>query len=103
MIQSYRSNIVDHWYFRSCSTLEAMILSVSTAELKVSKKLHPKEDSMEKFHHEIEETTSAILSPTQSRTLWGQFCRRTREKHLGDGQTDMFWFGVRQTRNSLLR
>ena len=46
-----------------CSTLEAMILSVTSAEIENLKKTSPKRGKMlERFRTEIEETSSAILS-----------------------------------------
>ena len=82
-----------------CSTLEAMILSVSSAELEAFKKTSPKRGlMMEKFHHEIEETTSAILSlNTIANTLGATLVGGLAKKHLGDGQTDMFWFACGMT------
>ena len=53
---------------------------------------------MEKFHHEIEETTSAILSlNTIANTLGATLVGGLAKKHLGDGQTDMFWFACGMT------
>ena len=82
-----------------CSTLEAMILSVSSAELESFKKASPKRGlMMEKFHNEIEETTSAILSlNTIANTLGATLVGGLAKKHLGDGQTDMLWFACGMT------
>ena len=82
-----------------CSTLEAMILSVTSAELESYKKTSPKRGLlMEKFRNEIEETSSAILSlNTIANTLGATLVGGLAKKHLGDGQTDMLWFACGMT------
>ena len=46
-----------------CSTLEALILSVTSAEIEGLKLNSPSKGKLlERFHNEIEETSSAILS-----------------------------------------
>ena len=82
-----------------CSTLEAMILSVTSAELESFKKTSPKRGSLlEKFRNEIEETTSAILSlNTIANTLGATLVGGLAEKSLGGGQTNLLIFACGMT------
>jgi CBS domain containing-hemolysin-like protein len=82
-----------------CSTLEAMILSVTSAELESFKKSSPKRGLLlEKFRNEIEETTSAILSlNTIANTLGATLVGGLAEKSLGGGQTNLLVFACGMT------
>ena len=77
-----------------CSTLEAMILSVTAAELENLKKASPKRGRLlEKFRNEIEETTSAILSlNTIANTLGATLVGGLAEKSLGGGPNNLLIF-----------
>ena len=82
-----------------CSTLEAMILSVTSAELETFKKISPKRGLLlEKFRNEIEETTSAILSlNTIANTLGATLVGGLAEKSFGGGQTNLLLFACGMT------
>ena len=82
-----------------CSTLEAMILSVTSAELETFKKASPKRGLlMERFRNEIEETTSAILSlNTIANTLGATLVGGLAKESLGDGQTNLLLFACGMT------
>ena len=64
-----------------CSTLEAMILSVTTAEIESLKLSSPRKGAMlSKFRHELEETSSAIRLKHNCQYPWsnsrGRNCRK---------------------------
>ncbi len=77
-----------------CSILEAMVLSVTTAEIENFKKQSPKRGSLiEKFRNEIEETSSAILSlNTIANTLGATLAGGLAEKTFGDGSNSILIF-----------
>ena len=82
-----------------CSTLEAMILSVTSAEIENLKKSHLKRGNLlEKFRSEIEETTSAILSlNTIANTLGATLVGGLAEKSLGGHQGNLLYFACGMT------
>ena len=82
-----------------CSTLEAMILSVTSAEIENLKKTHLKRGNLlEKFRSEIEETTSAILSlNTIANTLGATLVGGLAEKSLGGHQGNLLYFACGMT------
>ena len=77
-----------------CSTLEAMILSVTAAELENLKKTAPKRGKLlERFRNEIEETSSAILSlNTIANTLGATLVGGLAEKSFGGHDNGLFMF-----------
>jgi len=82
-----------------CSILEAMILSVTSAEIE-----HFKERSrrwgnlLEKYRLEIDETSSAILSlNTIANTLGATLVGGLAEKSLGGGENSLFIFACGMT------
>ena len=82
-----------------CSTLEAIILSVTTAEIE-NLKLSSKKKGLllEKFHIEIEETSSAILSlNTIANTLGATLVGGLAETTLGGGGNNLFIFACGMT------
>ena len=70
-----------------CSTLEAMILSITVAEIESLKEKRPKKGKLlEKYKVELEETSSAILSlntiaNTLGATLVGGLAEKTFSGH----------------------
>ena len=82
-----------------CSTLEAMILSVTSAEIENLKKTSPKRGKMlERFRTEIEETSSAILSlNTIANTLGATLVGGLAEKSLGGDGNNLFVFACGMT------
>jgi len=77
-----------------CSTLEALILSVTSAEIENLKISSPRKGSLlEKFHEEIEETSSAILSlNTIANTLGATLVGGLAENVLGGGSNNLLIF-----------
>lgn len=77
-----------------CSILEAMVLSITTAEIENFKKKSPKRGSLiEKYRNEIDETSSAILSlNTIANTLGATLAGGLAEKAFGDGSNSLLWF-----------
>lgn len=77
-----------------CSTLEAIILSVTSAEIENLKLNSTRKGSLlEKFHNEIEETSSAILSlNTIANTLGATLVGGLAEKVLGGNTNSLFIF-----------
>ena len=82
-----------------CSTLEALILSVTSAEIESLKLKSPKRGVLlEKFHKEIEETTSAILSlNTIANTLGATLVGGLAENALGGGANSLLIFACGMT------
>lgn len=82
-----------------CSTLEAMILSVTSAEIESLKKSSPKRGLMlEKFRNEIEETSSAILSlNTIANTLGATLVGGLAEKSFGGEGNNLLIFACGMT------
>ena len=82
-----------------CSTLEALILSVTTAEIESFKIKFPKRGKLlETFHRDIEETSSAILSlNTIANTLGATLVGGLAENALGDGTNSLFIFACGMT------
>ena len=82
-----------------CSTLEAIILSVTTAEIENLKLSSEKKGLLlEKFHNEIEETSSAILSlNTIANTLGATLVGGLAETTLGGGGNNLFIFACGMT------
>lgn len=87
-----------------CSTLEAMILSVTPAEIETLKKKSPKKgELLEKHRDEIEETTSSILSlNTIANTLGATLVGGLAEKALGGGGNVLLYFAGGMTVGILL-
>lgn len=87
-----------------CSTLEAMILSVTTAEIESLKLSSPRKGAMlSKFRHELEETSSAILSlNTIANTLGATLVGGIAEKSLGGGGNNLLVFAIGMTIGILL-
>ncbi len=77
-----------------CSILEAMVLSVTTAEVENFKKKAPKRGNIiEKYRSEIDETSSAILSlNTIANTLGATLAGGLAEKAFGDGSNSVLYF-----------
>ena len=77
-----------------CSTLEAMILSITPAEIEALKKNSSRKGKMlEKYREEIEETTSSILSlNTIANTLGATLVGGLAEKAFGDGGNSLLIF-----------
>ena len=82
-----------------CSTLEALILSVTSAEIESLKLKSPKRGKLlEKFHKEIEETSSAILSlNTIANTLGATLVGGLAENALGGGSNSLLLFACGMT------
>ena len=77
-----------------CSTLEAMILSITPAEIEALKKNSSRKGKMlERYRKEIEETTSSILSlNTIANTLGATLVGGLAEKAFGDGGNSLLIF-----------
>jgi CBS domain containing-hemolysin-like protein len=77
-----------------CSTLEAMILSITPAEIEALKKKSSRKGKMlERYREEIEETTSSILSlNTIANTLGATLVGGLAEKAFGDGGDSVLIF-----------
>ena len=77
-----------------CSILEAMVLSVTTAEIENLKKTSPKRGNLlERYRSEIDETSSAILSlNTIANTLGATLSGGLAEKTFGDGSNSILLF-----------
>ena len=77
-----------------CSTLEAMILSITPAEIEALKKKASRKGKMlERYREEIEETTSSILSlNTIANTLGATLVGGLAEKAFGDGGDSVLIF-----------
>ncbi len=82
-----------------CSTLEALILSVTTAEIENLKLVSQRRGKLlEKFHQEIEETSSAILSlNTIANTLGATLVGGLAETTLGGGGNNLLIFACGMT------
>ena len=74
-----------------CSTLEAMILSITVAEIESLKEKNPKKGKLlEKFKLELEETSSAILSlNTIANTLGATLVGGLAEKTFGGQENSL--------------
>jgi CBS domain containing-hemolysin-like protein len=77
-----------------CSILEAMVLSLTTAEIENFKKQSPQRGKLiEKYRNELEETSSAILSlNTIANTLGATLAGGLAEKTFGDGSNSILLF-----------
>jgi CBS domain containing-hemolysin-like protein len=77
-----------------CSTLEAMILSITPVEIEsLKKKSSQKGKLLERYREEIEETTSSILSlNTIANTLGATLVGGLAEKAFGDGGNSLLIF-----------
>lgn len=77
-----------------CSTLEAMILSITPAEIEALKKNSSRKGKiLERYREEIEETTSSILSlNTIANTLGATLVGGLAEKAFGDGGNSLLIF-----------
>ncbi|MBT7922989.1 MAG: HlyC/CorC family transporter [Opitutae bacterium] len=77
-----------------CSTLEAMILSITPAEIEALKKKSSRKGKiLERYREEIEETTSSILSlNTIANTLGATLVGGLAEKAFGDGGNSLLIF-----------
>ena len=77
-----------------CSILEALVLSITTAEIENFKKKSPKRGALiEKYRIEIDETSSAILSlNTIANTLGATLAGGLAEKTFGDGSNSILVF-----------
>ena len=82
-----------------CSTLEAMILSITSAELENLKITSPQRGNLlSKFRNELEETSSAILSlNTIANTLGATLVGGIAEKSLGGDGNNLFIFAIGMT------
>ena len=82
-----------------CSMLEAMILSVTTADIESFKIKAPRRGKLlEKFRNEIEETSSAILSlNTIANTLGATLAGGLAESSFGNGSNSILYFAVGMT------
>ena len=82
-----------------CSTLEAMILSITVAEIESFKEKHPKKGKLlEKFKIELEETSSAILSlNTIANTLGATLVGGLAEKSFGGHENNLLIFALGMT------
>ena len=82
-----------------CSILEAMILSVTTAEIENFKSSAPRRGKiLEKYRRELEETSSAILSlNTIANTLGATLAGGLAEKTFGDGSNSILVFACGMT------
>jgi len=82
-----------------CSILEAMILSITTAEIEDFKDRSPKwGHKLSKFRDEIDETSSAILSlNTIANTLGATLVGGLAEKSFGNGENTLLIFACGMT------
>jgi len=82
-----------------CSILEAMILSVTSAEIEHFKERSGKWGNLlEKYRQEIDETSSAILSlNTIANTLGATLVGGLAEKSFGGGENSLFIFACGMT------
>lgn len=82
-----------------CSILEAMILSITTAEIEDFKDRSPKWGrKLSKFRDEIDETSSAILSlNTIANTLGATLVGGLAEKSFGNGENTLLLFASGMT------
>ena len=82
-----------------CSTLEAMILSITSAEIEAQKEKNQRKGKLlESFKVELEETTSAILSlNTIANTLGATLAGGLAEKSFGDEGNNLFVFAIGMT------
>ena len=82
-----------------CSTLEAMILSITVAEIESLKEKNPKKGKLlEKFKLELEETSSAILSlNTIANTLGATLVGGLAEKTFGGQENSLLIFAIGMT------
>ena len=82
-----------------CSILEAMILSITTAEIEDFKERSPKwGQKLSKFRDEIDETSSAILSlNTIANTLGATLVGGLAEKSFGNGENTLLLFACGMT------
>ena len=82
-----------------CSTLEAMILSISVAEIEFLKEKSPKKGKLlEKFKIELEETSSAILSlNTIANTLGATLVGGLAEKTFSGHENSLLIFALGMT------
>jgi len=82
-----------------CSVLEALILSVTTAELENFKKKSPRAGLiLKKYREQIDETSSAILSlNTIANTLGATLVGGLAEKAFGDGENSLILFACGMT------
>ena len=82
-----------------CSTLEAMILSITVAEIESLKEKKPKKGKLlEKFKIELEETSSAILSlNTIANTLGATLVGGLAEKTFGSQGNSLLIFALGMT------
>ena len=82
-----------------CSILEAMILSVTTAEIEDFKDRSPQlGQRLGKFRDEIDETSSAILSlNTIANTLGATLVGGLAEKSFGNGENTLLLFACGMT------
>lgn len=82
-----------------CSTLEAMILSITSAEIEAQKEKNQRKGKLlESFKVELEETTSAILSlNTIANTLGATLAGGLAEKSFGDEGNNLFIFAIGMT------
>ena len=82
-----------------CSILEAMILSITTAEIEDFKDRSPKwGQKLSKFRDEIDETSSAILSlNTIANTLGATLVGGLAEKAFGNGENTLLLFACGMT------
>ena len=82
-----------------CSILEAMILSITTAEIEDFKDRSPKwGQKLSKFRDEIDETSSAILSlNTIANTLGATLVGGLAEKSFGNGENTLLLFACGMT------
>lgn len=82
-----------------CSVLEAMILSITTAEIENFKNQAPKRGTLlKKYRLEIEETSSAILSlNTIANTLGATLVGGLAEKSFGGGENSLLLFACGMT------
>jgi CBS domain containing-hemolysin-like protein len=82
-----------------CSILEAMILSITTAEIEDFKDRSPKwGQKLSKFRDEIDETSSAILSlNTIANTLGATLVGGLAEKSFGNGENTLLIFACGMT------
>ena len=82
-----------------CSTLEAMILSITVAEIESLKEKSPKNGKLlEKFKVELEETSSAILSlNTIANTLGATLVGGLAEKTFSGHENSLLIFAIGMT------
>ena len=79
-----------------CSALEAMILSITSAEIEDLKISSPTRGNLlERFRNELEETSSAILSlNTIANTLGATLVGGIAEKTFGGGESNLLIFAI---------